>query len=193
MKRLMQSPYRRPLVISVCTVVFLILGVDFYRTKIGTPAFLDAKVIVPDGVEMIYWGQQSRSADGGEHGLTLWADGRSEISVSGGCKKLKPGWEVVRTDEYISARRPNVFSKEDAKQKFQAALAAGIHELKTFEPSYKDGGLTIVIVQINGKSQSVMVPDFDVVAPNEKGSRNHRLFLAVQKILDDYDKQPCLQ
>jgi hypothetical protein len=139
---------------------------------------------------MIFWENQVWKAGGGGERLTLWADGRSEITVRrfGRARKPKPGWTVAAQKPFTIYTRADPLSKDEATQKFAAALAAGIQELKSFPPGYSDGGGTLVGIQRNGELTETTVPQFMFPgrADNE-GSENHKRFLAVQKAIGDFD------
>ncbi len=150
---------------------------------------------VPSGVEMIFWEDQSWEMGGGTSRLTLWVDGRSEVTVVPNASfrhsqaKIQPreGWIMKQGANGRYFVRPSVFPGEVAKEKFTAALEAGIHLLKTFQPQYVDGGGTLVGVQIKGKLKETVIPMFD---DSKKGTLNHKRFLAVAQILSDFERQP---
>jgi hypothetical protein len=81
--------------------------------------------------------------------------------------------------------RANIFPLKVAKDKFNQALAAGIGLLQTFRPGYLDGSGTVVGVQIDGELRETVIPMF---ADRDKGSANHQRFVAVSKILSDFDR-----
>lgn len=82
--------------------------------------------------------------------------------------------------------RANVFPKTVTKSKFDRAVAAGIHLLKTFEAGYVDGSGMLVGVQINGELTATVIPMF---LDQHQGSANHRRFIAVSKVLSDFNRQ----
>ncbi|UCD90699.1 MAG: hypothetical protein JSW04_04525 [Desulfobacterales bacterium] len=93
---------------------------------------------------------------------------------------------MKKSQEGIYFLRTNVFSGKVAKDKFNQALAAGIHLLKTFRPNYVDGGGTLVGVQIKGELKETVIPMF---LDQHTGSANHQRFIAVSKVLSDFDRQ----
>lgn len=125
-------------------------------------------VDVPDGVEMIYWESRSWNGSGNFRRLKLWREGRSEL----------------RTNKATVA---DPMSPGEAIARFNAALAAGITELETFRPDYTDGGGVIVGVQIDGIVTTKTIPMF---IEGQEGSQNHRRYLAVRKIMADYEREP---
>ncbi len=64
-------------------------------------------------------------------------------------------------------------------------MAAGIHRLKTFKPDYLDGSGTLVGVEIDGKLIETVIPMF---LDRDWGSVNHKRFIAVSKVLSDFDR-----
>jgi hypothetical protein len=146
---------------------------------------------------MIYWEQQ-KGFPPEQSRLTLWADGRSEIflrNLFNSPLKVKAGWKIVKEDpnepcDRKEVQRLNPLSQEEAKRRFNEALAAGICDLKTFEMRYTDGGGTGIGVQINGRLEAKTIPFFVQEYKDEKGSLNHRRYLAVEKIMSDFDRDP---
>ena len=82
--------------------------------------------------------------------------------------------------------RENVFPENVARDKFNRALAAGIHLLETFKRDYQDGSGTLVGVQIGGVLKETVIPMF--LGPH-KGSVNHNRFVAVSEVLSDFDRR----
>jgi hypothetical protein len=152
-------------------------------------------VAIPEGVEMIVWEHQNWESNGGFERLTIWSDGRSEVVVAplryahDSQENLRPksGWEKVKHESppHVEFVRKNVYPPDVARAKFNEALAAGIHLLESFRPGYVDGGGTRVVVQINGQQKETVIPMF---GDREKGTLNHKRFLAVSKILGGFDK-----
>ena len=142
---------------------------------------------------MIFWEPQSWEAGGGRSRLTLWADGRSEAVVvpdeyfqpSSEKLHLRDGWVKEQGANGLYFVRANVFPVTVAKDKFNQALAAGIGLLKTFKPGYVDGSGTVVGVQINGELKETVIPMF---LDQHRGSANHQRFIAVSKVLSDFDR-----
>ena len=142
-------------------------------------------------VEMIFWEYQSWESGGGSHRLTIWADGRSEVSVRLADHIqyrpeqliLREGWTFTEAKHYV---RRDVFSKGITRGKFEEALRRGIHLLETFQPDYVDGSGTLVGLRINGELKETVIPLF---LDRNRGSENHKRFIAVSEILSDYDWQ----
>jgi hypothetical protein len=141
-------------------------------------------------VEALFWEDQIWKPGGGGERLTLWSDGRSEITVKrfGDPRTPKPGWTVRTAHPFTYYTKANPLPADEARQKFHAALAAGIEQLKPFESDYHDGGGTLVGVQRGGKMNTVTIPEFTAPEkPDNAGSENHKRYIAVQKILDGFD------
>ena len=144
-------------------------------------------------VEMIFWESQSWETGGGKSRLTIWADGRSEIMVVPDAflrrrtENVRPrdGWSMKQDLQSLYLVRTNVYPEKVAKEKFSQALSAGIHLLETFPPDYVDGSGTLVGVQINGELKETIIPMF---LDQRRETANHRRYLAVSKILADFDK-----
>jgi hypothetical protein len=142
---------------------------------------------------MIFWEHQSWEAGGGRSRLTLWADGRSEVVVVPDAYfqpnsvklRLRDGWVMKQGKNGLYFVRANVFPQNVAKDKFNQALAAGIGLLQTFKPGYVDGSGTVVGVQINGELKETVIPMF---LDQHRGSANHQRFIAVSKVLSDFDR-----
>lgn len=147
----------------------------------------------PSDVEMIFWEQQSWEAGGGRSRLTIWADGRSEVMVvpeaylQPNSEKfhLRDGWVMKQGANGLYFVRANVFPVNVAKDKFTRALTAGISLLQTFKPGYVDGSGTVVGVQISGELKETVIPMF---LDQHRGSANHQRFIAVSKVLSDFDR-----
>jgi hypothetical protein len=152
-------------------------------------------VPIPDGVEMIVWEHQNWETNGGFERLTIWNDGRSEVVVAplryahDGQENLRPksGWERVRhkSPPHVEFVRKNVYPPDESRTKFKEALAAGIHLLESFKPGYVDGGGTRVVIQIKGQQKEIVIPMF---MDREKGTLNHKRFLAVSQVLGGFDR-----
>jgi hypothetical protein len=148
---------------------------------------------MPPNAEMIFWEHQSWEVGGERSRLTIWADGGSEVMVIPDAhfrltlEKFRPrdGWTMEKRAEGLYFVRRNVFPKQVAKEKFNQALGAGIHRLKTFRPNYVDGSGTLVGVQIDGELKETVIPMF---LDRDKGSANHRRFIAVSEVLSDFDR-----
>jgi hypothetical protein len=144
-------------------------------------------------VEMIFWEQQSWEAGGGKSRLTIWADGRSEVMVvpetyfqpNSEKLHLRDGWVMKEGANGLCFVRANVFPVNVAKDKFNQALAAGISFLQTFKPGYVDGSGTVVGVKIAGELKETVIPMF---LDQHRGSANHQRFIAVSKVLSDFDR-----
>jgi hypothetical protein len=157
----------------------------------------DSRVDPPENaieVQMIFWESQSWETGGGRSRLTLWADGRSQVTVVPDAffrygaenLRLRHGWVMKQGRDRPYFVRMNVFTKTIAKSKFDRVVAAGIHLLETFKPGYVDGGGTLVGVQVNGELRTTAIPMF---LDQHQGSANHRRFLAVSKVMSDFDRQ----
>jgi hypothetical protein len=91
---------------------------------------------------------------------------------------------MVRYADHVIFVRKNVYPPEVARAMFQQALDAGILFLKSFKPGYVDGGGTRVAVRIRGQQKETVIPMF---MDSDKGTINHKRFLAVSKILGGFD------
>ncbi len=141
-------------------------------------------------VQMIFWEKQNWEPGGGSERLTLWLDGRSEILVKrpGTLHKPRPGWIAERQSSGACYRKNNPLTAAQTRERFIAALKAGLRELKTFATGYNDGSGIVVGVEVEGKLKETIVPMFlHPEEPNNQGSENHRRFLAVQKALGSFD------
>ncbi|MFQ5846091.1 MAG: hypothetical protein ACE5IQ_00280 [Candidatus Methylomirabilales bacterium] len=90
---------------------------------------------------------------------------------------------VEGTGGVFFVREP-AFPEDAARDKFLKAFEAGIHLLETFRPDYVDGSGTLVGIQIDGKLKETVIPMF---SDKNKGTRNHKRFLAVSTILANFD------
>lgn len=150
------------------------------------------RTTVPQGAEMLFWERQSWETGGGRNRLTIWKDGRSQIVVVPDAFsrthperfKARYGWIMVEKAEGISFIREPALPTAVAREKFQKAFQAGAHLLETFRPDYVDGEGTVVGTQIDGKTKETVIPMF---LDENKGTRNHKRFLAVSEILADFD------
>lgn len=150
---------------------------------------------IPDGIEMIVWEEQNWESNGGFERLTIWSDGRSEVVVAPlryshdrqENLRTKIGWERIqhKSPPHVEFVRKNIYTTDVARAKFKEALAAGIHLLEFFTPSYRDGGGTLVVIQIKGQQKNISIPMF---MDSEKGTLNYKRFLAVSAILGGFDK-----
>ena len=84
----------------------------------------------------------------------------------------------------VSFIRDPAFPEDLAREKFRRAFEAGIHLLETFRPDYVDGSGTLVGIQIDDKFNETVIPMF---LDKQQGTRNHKRFLAVSKILSEFD------
>jgi len=157
----------------------------------------DDPVHVPEGAEIIRWEWQNWGGTGESSRLRISADGHSEIVINTGESspdsylKPKAGWTGVvdPSGHYFGFRKVDPFPAADAKRMFAAALAAGIHELKTFSPKYHDGSGTLVTVVIKGKQTCTMVPEFSD-ADREAMPGNYKRYMAAKRILGDLRWEP---
>jgi hypothetical protein len=141
-------------------------------------------------IQMIFWEKQSWESGGPSERLTLWADGRSEIRVKqfGKPKKTKAGWSACEEKPWTVYTKASPYSAEKTRQKFAAAIAAGISELRTFPPGYADGSGTLLGVSVDGKLTQTVIPMFlHERQKDNKGSENHKRYLAVDAILGNFD------
>ena len=213
MRTALQWARRHPIMPAIGFLTLACLGVAL-RWPVAKPvpiakaipiadAIEEAKVEVPDGVEMIFWEEQ-RWFPPSESRLTIWADGRSEILISRRSAPfgppLKTGWTVVSESRnpainhfHRVVQRQDPLSKDEATRKFQTALAAGICYLKTFKVTYNDGGGTLVGIQLNGNLTKTLVPLFSHSGKDQngiKGSLNHARYFAVKQIMSEFDRDP---
>ena len=171
------------LILSVCAIAVPVITTGSER------------IPIPDGVEMIVWEHQNWETNGGFERFTIWSDGRSEVVVAplrhsqDGQENLRPknGWERVRqkSPPRVEFVHKNIYPPEVARAKFKEALAAGIHLLESFKPGFVDGGGTRVVIRIKGQQKEIVIPLF---MDREKGTSNHKRFLAVSEILGGFDK-----
>lgn len=144
-------------------------------------------------VEMIYWESQSWESGGGRERLTIWQDGRSEIMLfpqhyymnKPEMLRALPEWEKKGDANNIYFFRENVFPPELARKKLRLSIESGLHLLRTFKPSYVDGSGTRVGIKTNSGLKEVVIPMF---LDNNKGTKNHKRFMAVSKILGHFDR-----
>jgi hypothetical protein len=170
--------------------MFLLCWITLPSYAIGSELSL-----IPEGVEMIVWEHQNWETNGGFERLTIWNDGRSEVVVaplryaSGGQENLQPksGWEKVNRENppHVEFVRKDIFPPEVARAKFKEALAAGIHLLESFKPGYVDGNGTRVVIQTKGRLMETVIPMF---LDADKGTLNHKRFLAVSEVLGGFDR-----
>lgn len=141
-------------------------------------------------ITSIFWEKQVWGLGGGKSRLTLWADGRSEITVRRRrpAAPAKPGWTMTKDDDGTVYHKASPLSAEESRKKFADAITAGIAELKTFAADYSDGGGTLVGIENDGKIKQIVIPMFiHPDEPDNKGSENHKRFLAVQKVIGEFD------
>ena len=143
-------------------------------------------------VEMIVWEHQDWESNGGYKRLTIWRDGHSQVGVSPRAHwsisqmniQPKSGWMAERYEHHVVFVRKGIYPPVVARLKMQQAIEAGIQFLETFRPGYRDGSGTRVVVQINGQQKETVIPMF---MDANKGTANHKRFLAVSKILNGFD------
>ena len=168
------------IVLAICMVVAL-----------GCTA-VPGRTTVPQGAQMLFWERQSWETGGGRSRLTIWKDGRSQIIVVPDAFsrahperfKARYGWTMVEKGGGMLFIREPAFPANVAREKFQKAFEAGVHLLETFRPDYVDGEGIVVGTQIDGKTKETVIPMF---LEENRGTRNHRRFLAVSEILADFD------
>ncbi len=139
---------------------------------------------------MIFWEKQEWDGSGAARRLTLWADGRSEITVKqlGAPGKPRRGWTVEPQGEWSVYTKTDALARDDARRRFEAAVAGGIDQLKTFPPGYLDGSGTLVGVQRGQDVKTTVIPLFlHAEQPDNQGSENHQRFLVIEKILGEFD------
>jgi hypothetical protein len=144
-------------------------------------------------VDFIFWENQSWMSNGPSARLTLWSNGHSEILVRsfGKTRQPKSGWTVEQDEMWAQYRKADPYPADEVKHKISAALAAGIQQLRTFRPGYRDGSGTLVGVQVNGNLTETSIPMFiHPGQPDNAGSENHKRFLEIEKILGDFDTKP---
>jgi hypothetical protein len=174
-----------------------LFGILFFVCAIAVPFNATGSEIVPapDGVEMIVWEHQNWETNGGFERLTIWSDGRSEVVVvplrysHDGQENLrtKSGWKRVwqKSPPHVEFVRNNIYPPDVARAKLKGALSAGIHLLESFKPGFVDGGGTRIVIQTKGRKKEIIVPMF---MDRERGTLNHKRFLAVSEVLNGFDK-----
>jgi hypothetical protein len=105
------------------------------------------------------------------------------VEREGRPKKVKPGWVAdprAASTIYRSLNQP---------QKFREVVAAGIKQLKPFQ--MQNARDSVIIVRFEAKE--IEIPEFYGEGPEDHciGSENHKRFLAVKKIMDEFDTEPC--
>ena len=146
-------------------------------------------------VQLIIWEKQNWESGGPKHRLTLWSDGRSEITVKelGKPRKTRGGWTAREEKPWTVYTKVSPYSAEATRRKIEGAIAAGIRELRSFPPGYTDGSGTLVGVRADGKLTQTVIPLFTVEGEKDnKGSENHKRFLAVESILGTFDVDATL-
>ncbi len=142
------------------------------------------------GASMIFWENQHWDGSGNSERLTLWADGRSEIAVKrrGEPHPPKKGWTATHDGQWTVYRRMDVYPPGKVNEMLTAAISAGIERLKSFPPGYSDGSGTLVGVESSGQVTKIVIPLFlHEVQSNNKGSENHKRYLAVEKAIGEFD------
>ena len=142
----------------------------------------------PSDIDMIFWEEQSWETGGYSQRLTLWADGQSEIRIvlggqtpRSGIIRLRPGW--TNTDGALVKRSP--LSPEEARDRFERALKAGIHLLEPVRANYLDGSGTLVGVRIGGNVREVVIAH---LSDSWRQTTNYRRFQAVAEVMSDFDR-----
>ncbi len=138
--------------------------------------------------DLIVWEVQHGKPGSGYKRLTLWRDGysESEIAVTSATKPRKPkaGWEIIREGKLTRYIHRYAYSPKMTRTKFSKALRAGIKRLKAFKPSKSNNRTTRIVISLDGKRREVVIPEFTT---RNKGTLNHRRFLAVEAVLDGFD------
>jgi hypothetical protein len=184
-----------PLLVTSCTdqttmLIGIIVAAILSVPLDAGPAASQPTTKKSEPIQMIFWEKQSWESGGPSERLTLWADGRSEITVRqlGKPRKTRPGWSAREEKPWTVYTKASPYSAEKTRQKFAAAIAAGIGELRTFPPGYADGSGTLSGVSVDGKLTTTVIPMFlHEGQKDNKGSENHKRFLAVDAILGDFD------
>jgi hypothetical protein len=180
-------PYRRR---RHATLIGIVVAAILSVALEARPAMAQPQVKTSESIEMIFWEKQSWKSNGPSKRLTLWADGRSETRVKqwGEPRKTRPGWSVRQEKPWTVYTKTAPYSTEEARRKFTAAIAAGITGLRTFPAGYNDGSGTLSGVSVAGKLTETVIPMFlHEGEKDNKGSENHKIFLAVDAILGNFD------
>ena len=142
----------------------------------------------------LYFETQEWEPGGKTTRLTLWADGRSEAQVTlwDDGRPLAPGWQAVaRKAGMLTALKSSVLSPEEAQRRFHAALNAGLTQVRAFPSNVRDGGAFLLGFSDDAGDHKTLVPLFlHEGNPDDKGSENHRHFLAVKSAIGDFDNDP---
>lgn len=146
----------------------------------------------PTADELILWEIQNWETNGGYKRLTLWRAGYSEIEVVPQAKLSgdknpytpKPGWEMIREGDTIRFVHRNAYTPNQARTMFRQAIRAGIRRLTSFRHTYKNGGGTRVVINLEEKRTEIVIPYF---SDRQKGTTNHKRYLAVSAVLDNFD------
>jgi hypothetical protein len=156
-------------------------------------SFANAQAASPD---MIFWEGQSWQSNGPSSRLTLWSDGRSEISFKRfgtllSTEQLNPRWQMREEKPMTVFYQSNPLAPDEAKARFHAALEAGIADLKTFPPGYYDGSGTVVGIETDGQLKQTTIPMFlHEGEKDNKGSENEKRFLAVKAAFGTFQGNP---
>lgn len=132
---------------------------------------------------MIGW-MRGDDINGGEQ-IILFPDGRVRISILryGDPKKPNPGWNAERNEDGTCYRSDTYLSRAEVKQLYKAAMAAGVKDVKSFPNPMGDAPVEIVITT---DALARTIPEFygEGEEDHNIGSKNHKRFLAVKKIMD---------
>lgn len=157
----------------------------------ATPATRSADHAAPS---TLFFETQEWETGGKTTRLTLWADGRSEslVTLWDDGRPLAPGWQAVtRKAGMLTALKSSVLPPEEAQRRFRAALAAGFTQIRTFPSNVRDGGAFLLGYSDDAGDHKTLVPLFlHEGQPDDKGSDNHRRFLAVKSAIGDFDSDP---
>ena len=151
--QLSRAPH--PLAIAACVLGLVACGVE------ATPPL--------DQVEFVFWETQSWETGGGTTRLTIWADGKSEMRVYPGPAHLfpgsrlqaRPGWQESTAPSGITFVNTSPMTPTEARQRFAAAVQAGISLLETEKPEYVDGGGVLLGARVGGELHQATIPTFN--------------------------------
>jgi len=162
------------------------------ETSAPTPTQPNATTVIsvqPIGV--IGWARHDEIR-GGES-VSLWPEGHSRVATMryGVPERVKPGWRAttkeVGGDTITSYQKNNYFSSDEAVRLYEAAVVAGIKNVKSFDNPNGNGSGTMITIRNGFHIESTRVPEFygEGQEDHNIGSENHKRFLAVKKIMDE--------
>src|SRR5262249_32674142 len=122
---------------------------------------------------------------GGRSRITLWGDGRSEISVPrrGQPMEPHPGWSIAEQSEQWSIyRKTDSLPADEVQHLLKEAREAGIERLETYTgPVVADDAPSVVHIRRNGKYREI------IIHSSGDASANGRRCLAVAKVFEQID------